>query len=65
MSVASDPIAGAFSAHGKRAALMPYLMGGYPSIEESVCGRAWPPPMRGPICSSSGSRSRIRWRTGR
>jgi tryptophan synthase alpha chain len=36
MSVASDPIAGAFSAHGKRAALMPYLMGGYPSIEESV-----------------------------
>ena len=36
MSVASDPIAGAFSAHGKRAALMPYMMGGYPSIEESV-----------------------------
>ncbi len=36
MSVAADPIAGAFSAHGKRAALMPYLMGGYPSIEESV-----------------------------
>jgi len=36
MSVASDPIAGAFSVHGKRAALMPYLMGGYPSIEESV-----------------------------
>ncbi len=25
-----------FTAHGKRAALMPYLMGGYPSIEESV-----------------------------
>jgi len=36
MSVASEPIAAAFSAHGKRAALMPYLMGGYPSIEESV-----------------------------
>jgi tryptophan synthase alpha chain len=36
MSVASDPIAAAFSAHGKRAALMPYLMGGYPTIEESV-----------------------------
>jgi tryptophan synthase alpha chain len=34
-------IAAAFSAHGKRAALMPYLMGGYPSIEESVaCGLA-------------------------
>ena len=36
MSVASEPIAAAFSAHGKRAALMPYLMGGYPSTEESV-----------------------------
>jgi len=29
-------IAEAFGAHGKRAALMPYLMGGYPSIDESV-----------------------------
>jgi tryptophan synthase alpha chain len=29
-------LATAFSAHGKRAALMPYLMAGYPSIEESV-----------------------------
>jgi tryptophan synthase alpha chain len=36
MSVAASPIATAFSAHGKRAALMPYLMGGYPSTEESV-----------------------------
>jgi tryptophan synthase alpha chain len=36
MSVASAGIATAFSEHGKRAALMPYLMGGYPSIEESV-----------------------------
>jgi tryptophan synthase alpha chain len=36
MSVAASPIADAFSAHGKRAALMPYLMGGYPSIDESV-----------------------------
>jgi tryptophan synthase alpha chain len=41
MSVAASPIADAFSAHGKRAALMPYLMGGYPSIDESVaCGLA-------------------------
>jgi tryptophan synthase alpha chain len=41
MSVAASPIAEAFSAHGKSAALMPYLMGGYPSIEESVaCGLA-------------------------
>ena len=29
-------IASAFAENGKRAALMPYLMGGFPSIEESV-----------------------------
>jgi tryptophan synthase alpha chain len=29
-------ISDAFAGHGKRAALMPYLMGGYPSIEGSV-----------------------------
>jgi tryptophan synthase alpha chain len=29
-------ISSAFSENGKRAALMPYLMGGFPSIEESV-----------------------------
>jgi tryptophan synthase alpha chain len=29
-------IASAFADNGKRAALMPYLMGGYPSIEDSV-----------------------------
>jgi tryptophan synthase alpha chain len=31
----SDRIAAAFAHHGKRAALMPYLMGGFPSLEES------------------------------
>jgi tryptophan synthase alpha chain len=31
-----DRIAAAFSSHGKRAALMPYLMGGYPSLDESA-----------------------------
>jgi tryptophan synthase alpha chain len=31
----SDRIAAAFAENGKRAALMPYLMGGYPSLEES------------------------------
>ncbi len=39
MSVAatgSDRIAGAFAAHGKRAALMPYLMGGHPSPDASL-----------------------------
>jgi tryptophan synthase alpha chain len=34
-------IESAFNGHGKTAALMPYLMGGYPSIEESIaCGEA-------------------------
>ena len=33
--MAADRIAAAFESHGKRAALMPYLMGGYPSPEES------------------------------
>jgi tryptophan synthase alpha chain len=39
MSVAAqgiDRIAAAFASHGKRAALMPYLMGGYPSLDASA-----------------------------
>jgi tryptophan synthase alpha chain len=39
MSVAAtgiDRIAAAFASHGKRAALMPYLMGGYPSLDDSA-----------------------------
>ena len=35
-----DRIAAAFAGHGKRAALMPYLMGGYPDLEGSSRGRA-------------------------
>jgi len=31
-----DRIAAAFGSHGKRAALMPYLMGGYPDLEGST-----------------------------
>jgi tryptophan synthase alpha chain len=31
-----DRIAAAFASHGKRAALMPYLMGGYPDLEGSA-----------------------------
>jgi tryptophan synthase alpha chain len=31
-----DRIAAAFSSHGKRAALMPYLMAGYPSLDASA-----------------------------
>jgi tryptophan synthase alpha chain len=33
--LANDRIAAAFQQHGKRAALMPYLMGGYPDLETS------------------------------
>ena len=44
MSVAAtgvDRIAAAFAGHGKRAALMPYLMGGHPSLDSSIeCGLA-------------------------
>ena len=39
MSVATtglDRIAAAFAGHGKRAAMMPYLMGGYPDLEVST-----------------------------
>ena len=39
MSVATggqERIAAAFAGHGKRAALMPYLMGGYPDVEASA-----------------------------
>jgi tryptophan synthase alpha chain len=39
MSVATtgvERIAAAFEGHGKRAALMPYLMGGYPDLESSA-----------------------------
>jgi tryptophan synthase alpha chain len=31
-----ERLAQAFSAHGKRAALMPYIMGGYPTLEDSL-----------------------------
>src|SRR5437016_8975066 len=31
----TDRIADAFASHGKRAALMPYLMGGYPDLDTS------------------------------
>src|SRR4051794_29190048 len=33
--VTADRIAAAFAGNGKRAALMPYLMGGYPTLDES------------------------------
>ena len=39
--VGTDRIAAAFAGHGRRAALMPYLMGGFPDLETSCAvGRA-------------------------
>lgn len=32
----TERIAAAFAGHGRRAALMPYLMGGFPSVEQSL-----------------------------
>lgn len=41
MSSGVERIAAAFDGHGRRAALMPYLMGGYPSVAESIdCAQA-------------------------
>jgi tryptophan synthase alpha chain len=35
MNAGADGIAAAFAGSGKRAALMPYLMGGFPDLERS------------------------------
>ncbi len=35
-SPGAQRIAAAFADHGKRAALMPYLMGGFPDVETSI-----------------------------
>ena len=44
----TDRIAAAFAGHDKRAALMPYLMGGYPDLEESRAAAEGRPPTPGP-----------------
>ena len=70
-------IAAAFAGHDKRAALMPYLMGGYPDLEESRAAagsgrrrrgrpdRAGHPVLDpladGPVIYAAGTRRR--WRT--
>ena len=56
-------IESAFAQNGKRAALMPYLMGGYPGLRDRF-RLGWRLPMPVPICSSSGFRSPILLRTG-
>ena len=41
MSTGPERIAAAFDGHGRAAALMPYLMGGYPDVAGSIeCGLA-------------------------
>ena len=41
MTAGAESIAAAFSGHGRAAALMPYLMGGYPDVRASIdCGLA-------------------------
>ena len=41
MTAGTERIAAAFSGHGRAAALMPYLMGGYPDVRSSIeCGLA-------------------------
>ncbi len=41
-TVGTDRIAGAFAGHGRAAALMPYMMGGYPDLATSVAiGQAY------------------------
>ena len=41
MTAGEERIAAAFSGHGRAAALMPYLMGGYPDVAASIeCGMA-------------------------
>ena len=41
MTTGPERIAAAFSGHGRAAALMPYLMGGYPDTAASIeCGLA-------------------------
>ena len=39
-ATAVDRIAAAFESHGKAAALMPYLMGGFPDVETSKANGA-------------------------
>ena len=60
-----DRIASAFAGHGKRAALMPYLMGGFPDLRASLAagrggrrGRRRPDRAGHPVLGSAGRRPR-------
>ena len=53
------------AADGRRAALMPYLMGGYPGHRDLAGDRAARTPTAAPTWSSSACRSQTRSPTGR
>ena len=60
-----ERIAAAFAGSGKRAALMPYLMGGFPDLDDVAARSARPTPTAAPTSSSSASRSPTRSPTAR
>ena len=63
---AIERIAAAFAARsGKRAALMPYLMGGFPDLDDVASRSARPTPTAAPTSSSSACRSPTRSPTAR
>ena len=62
---ASSAIAAAFAGAGGRAALMPYLMGGFPDVEASVRDRRGLRRRPAPTSSSSACRSPTRSPTAR
>ena len=64
MSSGIERIAAAFAATNGRAALMPYLMGGFPDLEARGPS-ARPTRTAAPTSSSSACRSRTRWPTAR
>ena len=63
-TVAGAAIAAAFAADGRRAALMPYLMGGFPDLDAVARRSARPTPTAAPTSSSSACRSPTRSPTG-
>ena len=60
-----ERIAAAFAGSGKRAALMPYLMGGFPDLDRSRAIGARLRRRAAPTSSSSGCRIPIRSPTAR
>ncbi len=61
----AQTIAAAFAASAARAALMPYLMGGFPDVADARARSARPTSTAAPTSSSSACRSRTRSPTAR